>query len=1041
MTKLSDTVHDQRVISSQENPATTGKNRGYDELAPFLHEVNKIVAEECALHTNFETLPWYATWEKWNDQHFMRFTAINNIGIIVCPELKYIERTVENVIKRIVSDITPVSRYIQINHISDTSVQWESLIEVDSFKSLKRKSSKKSVSKKDTKPPYRENSPSHSNDNSTLSSNHPSIQNANTTKVATILPLSQSMDTAPLPFTQLPAVSPADDNPPKEVIITNEKSLTSLGYSNMKTTAIADMKLMIAAATEKSKEEIGQAIKIAQENALTDINKEYDSILKELGTCDKTKEDVKIETASCIEAMKKATIEGLTIKDSMTAISTQTVQMNKDIVISRASLTTAHKRKKELDELIAATAKKVTNLKDDTESIERNVHNATTTSTEKAIGDATSYLSSHNSTLLHKMERVFAENMDLMVDEKNNFNVEKVVQQAIEKCMADTPTLKLIEQVTSSIELNNTGNEIIQSLVKRQRKMEETFKTKMDRDFTDKCDISRTTMNEMLKEIEGRVDKLSITIDSQMDTLDTRQIKIVTTNNKLYEDIDALKIIVAQLESKVESTGTRVHEMMTSPDIAPESSPGIEPGTQRNSTAKHSADAYSGGATQHATFMASHRINTGTEPHPILTPSQFLYPLGNYHVKEVESYKFQKAKLNVKCSSEDYVFTFYNTLRHVAKNYNILLLPLSEVSKINGVCQLTPNNCVGYEQAHENMSTALHIKLVGSDYFKSFDKAKTYIDSASNSCNGFRLLYRILEIIHPRLRLEKGGLHKTIDSPSYSNITDDSVYTFIKRYENYLLYEEPSPQNRTYTQCEQTMFIIKELSEDKRFKDGLLYVQGTLQNYQQAITITPTTPFPLDIGIEEIAITIDEHSDDYTVGDKAAAPRVINPYARDSTVRTMDDTGTAVIRALGRKDNYRKPPSDSRYKRDSDRGNPPTPRSTQTCKACMGIGHCITDQDSICYNVAKAHMCNRFIEDASNAQLVKSNTYRYRKDRKEKSLRTKRSSKLRGAIRRLEAQGHTPTQLAPMIHMACAMEDSDDSDYDSSSDSDASVSE
>ena len=72
------------------------------------------------------------------------------------------------------------------------------------------------------------------------------------------------------------------------------------------------------------------------------------------------------------------------------------------------------------------------------------------------------------------------------------------------------------------------------------------------------------------------------------------------------------------------------------------------------------------------------------------------------------------------------------------------------------------DNCVGYEQAKDNMSTALHIKLVGSDYFKSFDKAKTYIDSASNSCNGFRLLYRILEIIHPRLRLEKGGLHKTI---------------------------------------------------------------------------------------------------------------------------------------------------------------------------------------------------------------------------------------------------------------------------------------
>ena len=187
----------------------------------------------------------------------MRKTALNVIGQIVCPERKYIERTVENVIKRIVLDITPVSTYIQVNHISDTSVQWESIVEVDSFRSLKRKTSKKPISKKDKKPPYRENSPSHSNDNSTLSSHHPSIKNVNTTKMKTILPVSQSTDAAPLPITQTPLVSPADDNPPKEVIISNEKSLTSIGYSNMKISAMADMKLMFAAATEKIKEEIG----------------------------------------------------------------------------------------------------------------------------------------------------------------------------------------------------------------------------------------------------------------------------------------------------------------------------------------------------------------------------------------------------------------------------------------------------------------------------------------------------------------------------------------------------------------------------------------------------------------------------------------------------------------------------------------------------------------------------------------------------------------------------------------------------------------
>ena len=358
MTKQADTVRVPTVIPSPENPTTTGKNRGYDELAPFLHEINKIVAEECAIHTNLNEIPWYATWEKWIDQHLMRKTALNVIGQIVCPELKYIERTVENVIKRIVLDIPPVSKYIRITHISDTSVQWDSLIEVDSFRSMKRKTSKKSEGKKGPKTPYRENSPSHSNDNSTLSSNHPSIQNMKTTPMTTLPPLSQAMDTAPLPFTQPSAVSQADDNPPNEVIITSEKSLTNIGYSDMKNKAIADMKLMIAAATEVSKDEIGKVIKVAQNNALQDIGKEYASILTELGEYDRTKEALSTETASAIEAMKKATEDGIKITQSISEFSDQRQQIDKDIILSRESLTTTHKRKVELDGLIAATALK-----------------------------------------------------------------------------------------------------------------------------------------------------------------------------------------------------------------------------------------------------------------------------------------------------------------------------------------------------------------------------------------------------------------------------------------------------------------------------------------------------------------------------------------------------------------------------------------------------------------------------------------------------------------------------------------------------------
>ena len=144
---------------------------------------------------------------------------------------------------------------------------------------------------------------------------------------------------------------------------------------------------------------------------------------------------------------------------------------------------------------------------------------------------------------------------------------------------------------------------------------------------------------------------------------------------------------------------------------------------------------------------------------------------------------------------------------------------------------------------------------------------------------------------------------------------------------------------------------------------------------------------------------------------------------------------------MGRRDNYRKPTTETGYKSNTDKTTLATPRSTQTCKACMGIGHYITNQDTICYNVVKAQLCSKFIDDAANAQLVKSNTYRYRKDRKEKSLKAKRSSKMSGVIRQLEDQGHTPTEIAPMIHMARALENISDTDYSDSDTSDASDSE
>ena len=143
MPKKKSTVPEANVNSNHgKRKPSKHKIRGYDAIKPFLHEVNKIVKEECAKHESVADLPWYSVWKTWDDKELFESKTINVIGRILCPELTYKERTVKNLAQRIISDITPLSSYIQVNEISDTSVKWETLVEVNSFKSVKVKRSK-----------------------------------------------------------------------------------------------------------------------------------------------------------------------------------------------------------------------------------------------------------------------------------------------------------------------------------------------------------------------------------------------------------------------------------------------------------------------------------------------------------------------------------------------------------------------------------------------------------------------------------------------------------------------------------------------------------------------------------------------------------------------------------------------------------------------------------------------------------------------------------------------------------------------------------
>ena len=189
--------------------------------------------------------------------------------------------------------------------------------------------------------------------------------------------------------------------------------------------------------------------------------------------------------------------------------------------------------------------------------------------------------------------------------------------------------------------------------------------------------------------------------------------------------------------------------------------PGIEP-----ATTNHSSGAQRNDAIARPTFMDNHPIDTIGGQNPIFSPFQFLYPLENHHVKEIDSYKFQKTKLSIKCVNEDYVFTVYNTLKHIAASFNILLRPLEENLKNTGIFQLSIDNCIGYENAKDIMSTTLHLKLTGSDYFNPSLKPKPSSLPQRTSVMGSDSSTEYSKLFSPDYDWRKGGFTKQLVHPA-----------------------------------------------------------------------------------------------------------------------------------------------------------------------------------------------------------------------------------------------------------------------------------
>ena len=115
------------------------------------------------------------------------------------------------------------------------------------------------------------------------------------------------------------------------------------------------------------------------------------------------------------------------------------------------------------------------------------------------------------------------------------------------------------------------------------------------------------------------------------------------------------------------------------------------------------------------------------------------------------------------------------------------------------------------------------------------------------------------------------------------------------------------------------MFIISAFKHDTRLRQGVQYIESVLQAYQRDSRLNPSIQFPFELQFDEIGVVLDEHSDDYTAGEKSTTIRsafnsdAINGLAYKATNDPM-------IRALTSRPRHENPYRKSKSgKQDYDR--------------------------------------------------------------------------------------------------------------------------
>ena len=270
---------------------------------------------------------------------------------------------------------------------------------------------------------------------------------------------------------------------------------------------------------------------------------------------------------------------------------------------------------------------------------------------------------------------------------------------------------------------------------------------------------------------------------------------------------------------------------------------------------------------------------------------------------------------------------------------------------------------------------------------------KTLLDHKRSSQDGYRVLYAMLCVCHPKL-VEKPKL----EAPTME--TNGNLFTFIRKYSNYLQCEKIS--KRQYSDMEKLTYIINTLDSDGRFEKALNIIRIQKNTYEEMTKTQPTTTFPHLLTLDAVPYTI---------------MNVYSEREKQELFGTNNNITTPTVRAVTY--NKKRPPQTT--------SNTPRQRIQNVCECCGIAGHDV--RTTGCDFAASLMLANDFLQqNRSMKRSIIQNFREYQTERLERMKAPKTLSRRIQKAAQTKRIGITP-QVRLLIEAIGDTIEEDDNSY------------